>query len=269
MSSLGKLMHLRRMQNTLSGKIFTVALDHASSYGILDGLQDIQSMIDLVAKCKPEAMLLMPGTAQKCFQAYAGEIALILKCSTLSPHHPQHDVLVRTAEDAARLGADAIAMAVTVGSAHQAQVLANLSLLIKEAEHLGMPVIVHAYPNGENIPPDERYSVAQVSYASRLMMECGVDIIKTFYTGSAESFSLVVDVSKPALVVAAGGARLESEVEVLQMVYNVTESGAAGVTIGRNIWQSKNIPAMIQAIKAIVHENQSVETANQILQKAS
>jgi fructose-bisphosphate aldolase, class I len=198
-------------------------------------------------------MLLMKGVAERCFGAYAGHIALIMKASTLSPYHPQHDVWVQSVEDALRLGADAIAMALTVGSPDQAELLKQVSGLVREAERVGLPVIVHAYPNGELTPKDEVYSAARVGYASRLVMELGVDIVKTFYTGSAESFARVVEMASPALVVAAGGPRLETDADVLRMAGDVVTAGAAGITFGRNIWQSPRMDEMIGSLQQIVH----------------
>jgi DhnA family fructose-bisphosphate aldolase class Ia len=162
-------------------------------------------------------------------------------------------------EDALRLGADAIAMALTVGSPEQAFLLPNVAALVREADQVGLPVIIHAYPNGELVPPEERYSAARVSYAARLAMELGVDIIKTFYTGSAETFAQVVETAAPALVVAAGGPRLETEADVLQMAYDVRQAGAAGLTFGRNVWQSDNVGGMLAALQQILHQDGSVE----------
>ena len=203
----------------------------------------------------------MKGTAERCFQPYAGRIALIMKCSTLSPFHPEHDVWVSQVEQALQLGADAIGMAMTVGSAQQPYLLVNVAGLVREAERVGLPVIVHAYPNGELVPPDERFSAKQVGYAARLVMELGVDIVKTFYTGSAETFAQVVEMTAPALVVAAGGPRLETDTDVLQMAYNVRQAGAAGLTFGRNIWQSRNPAGMVRALGDILHHNGSVSDA--------
>jgi class I fructose-bisphosphate aldolase len=261
MTALGKAVRLRRMQNTASGRILTVAIDHAPSYGVLDGLEKAEAVIEKVAGSGPDAVLLMKGTAERCFQPYAGRISLILKCSSLSPFHPEHDVWVSHVEDALRLGADAVAMALTVGSVEQPYLLANLAALVREAEPVGMPVIVHAYPNGELVPPDERYSAHQVKYAARLGMELGVDIIKTFYTGSAETFAQVVETTAPALVVAAGGPRLETDADVLRMAYDVVQAGAAGITFGRNIWQSENTARMICALRHIVHEDGTADEA--------
>lgn len=261
MTTLGKAVRLARLQNPRSGRIFTVAVDHAPSYGVLPGIEGIQSVVDRVAAAGPDAMVMMKGIAERCFAPYAGRVALILKCSTLSPYHPDRDVLVGNVEQALRLGADAIAMALTVGSADQAQLLADLGALVREAETVGLPVIVHSYPCGELVPPDERYSAARVGYAARLVMELGVDVVKTFYTGSAETFAQVVEVAAPALVVAAGGPRLETDEDVLHMASSVVQAKAAGITFGRNIWQSSNPGSMIGALKHILHQDGTVAEA--------
>lgn len=258
---LGKVIRVARMRNPASGRILTIAIDHAPSYGVLEGLEDIRAVVDRVAAAGPDAMVMMKGVAERCFPPYAGRIALILKCSTLSPFHPEQDVCVSWVEDALRLGADAIAMALTVGSAQQPLLLSNLGALVRAAERVALPVIVHAYPCGELVPPDERYTEARVGYAARLAMEVGVDIVKTYYTGSAESFARVVEMAAPALVVAAGGPRLETDADVLGMAQGVVQAGAAGITFGRNVWQSANAPAMIRALKHIVHDNGPLDGA--------
>ncbi len=267
MTSLGKTTHLRRLQNPVSGRILTVALDHAPSYGMLAGLENISDMLQRVVAGKPDAILLMQGTAQRCYEPYAGVIPLLLKTSSLSPFHPHQDVWVTEVETALRLGADAVAMAFTVGCENQPGLMANLSGLVRQAERVGLPVIVHAYPNGPMVPPDQVYSAKQVCYAARMGMELGVDIVKTFYTGSAETFAEVVQVAAPALVVAAGGPRLNTDEDVLNMAEGVVKAGAAGITFGRNVWQSADPPAMIQALARVLHHGDSVAAAKRYLSK--
>jgi class I fructose-bisphosphate aldolase len=262
---LGKEIRTQRMKNPASGRIFTVAVDHAPSYGVLNGIEKIQAVVDRIAAAGPDAMVMMKGVAARCFQPHAGRVALIMKCSSLSPYHPQQDVWVSPVEDAVRLGADAIAMALTVGCPQQAQLMSNLGELVHEAEQVGMPVIVHSYPNGDLVPPDEVYSPQRVGYASRMAMELGVDIVKTFYTGSADTFARVVEMASPALVVAAGGPRLETDADVLRMAYDVVQAGAAGITFGRNIWQSENPAAIIRALKHILHHDGTVEQGLEML----
>lgn len=259
MTTLGKAVRIGRLRNPKSGRILTIAIDHAPSYGVLAGLERIGPVLDQVAGAGPDAMVMMPGVAERCFTPYAGRIALILKASTLSPYHSQRDVWTAKVEDALRLGADAIAMALTVGSPDQARLVSNLAALVRQAERVGLPVVVHAYPNGELVPPDERYSLLRVGYASRLAMELGVDIVKTFYTGSAQSFARVVEVAAPALVVAAGGPRLETDADVLRMAHEVILAGGSGVTFGRNVWQSRNPAAVVWALRRVVHDDADVD----------
>lgn len=269
MSTLGRVVRIARLRNPDSGRILTVAIDHAPSYGVLPGLESIARVTDEVAGGRPEALLMMKGAAQGCFLPYAGRIALILKSSTLSPFHPEHDVRVSHIEDALSLGADAVAMALTVGSPDQPALLRSLAALVREAQPVGMPVIVHAYPNGSLVPVDERYSAARVAYASRLAMEMGVDIVKTFYTGSAESFAQVVETASPALVVAAGGACLDTPMDCFRMAHQVMLAGAAGITFGRNIWQSQRPRRMVEVLKRIVHRDLSPEDALDMWQSAT
>jgi len=261
LTTLGKSIRLARLKNPTSGRILTVAVDHAPSYGVLPGIERICPVVDRVAAAGPDAMVMMKGTAKGCFAPHAGRVALIVKCSTISPHHPEFDVCASRVEEALRLGADAIAMALTVGSAGQAELLSSLGALVREAETVGLPVIVHSYPCGELVPPDERYSVKQVGYASRLVMELGVDIVKTFYTGSSETFAQVVEMASPALVVAAGGPRLESDGDVLRMAYDVVQAGADGITFGRNIWQSDDVAGIIGALQHVVHAGGTIAEA--------
>jgi DhnA family fructose-bisphosphate aldolase class Ia len=252
-TQLGKSVRLNRLRHPDSGRILTVAVDHAPSYGILHGLEHIQAVVDQVAGARPDAMVMMKGVAERCFGPHAGDVALMLKGSSLSPFHPEHDVVVSSVDDAVALGADAIAMAFTVGSDEQPELLRALAAIVRRAGEAGMPVVVHSYPCGRGVPEDERYTAERVGYAARLAMEVGVDIVKTYYTGSPESFSRVVDVASPALVVAAGGPRLTSDEDVLRMARGVVDAGAAGITFGRNIWQSDDPVRLIGALKEIVH----------------
>jgi class I fructose-bisphosphate aldolase len=263
-SVLGKSVRMNRLRNPVSGRVFTVALDHAPSYGVLDGLEDILSVLERVAEGKPDAIMLMKGPAEACYTRYAGHIPLILKCSTLSVWHPERDVWVNSVEDALRLGADAIAMAITIGSEYQPEILTNLAQLVREAERVGLPVIAHAYPNGALVPDDKRYSATQVSYAARLVMEVGVDIVKTFYTGSRHSFARVVQAAAPAHVVAAGGPRLDSIDDAFHMAHEAVLAGATGITFGRNVWQSGDIPNTIRALSHILHHDGTPPEAREI-----
>ena len=92
----------------------------------------------------------------------------------------------------------------------------------------------------------------------------GADIVKVPYTGNPETFRLAVEGS-PVPVVIAGGPKMKSEKEVLEMVYGAIQAGAAGLSIGRNIFQAKDPTKMVRAMALIVHEGKSVEEALEVL----
>ena len=96
--------------------------------------------------------------------------------------------------------------------------------------------------------------------ACRLAFEHGADQVKTYYTGSAESFRQVIN-GCPVPVLIAGGPKMDTTEEVLQVVYDSMAAGAAGTVFGRNIWQGSNMRGMIAALQSIIHDNASVSEA--------
>ena len=89
--------------------------------------------------------------------------------------------------------------------------------------------------------------------AARAAAECGTDIVKTWYTGSAEEFRQVVE-AVPTPVVAAGGAPAPKPINVLEQAAAVMEAGGIGMTCGRNIWQAEDPAKMVRALRAVVHD---------------
>jgi DhnA family fructose-bisphosphate aldolase class Ia len=156
--------------------------------------------------------------------------------------------------EAIALGADAISVAITVGGANQPRQTEHLGKIVRDARITGLPVVAHCYPKGESIPEDERFNVENVLYAARVGAELGVDIIKTYYTGSSETFARVVD-SVPAMVVAAGGPKVSDLDQMLKTVQDIMKAGAAGITYGRNIWQDPDPIGVVAALNAMVHED--------------
>jgi len=121
-----------------------------------------------------------------------------------------------------------------------------------------MPLLTMMYPRGERIK--DEYDVGAIKHVARLGAELGADIVKVSYTGTMESFREVV-AGCPVPVVIAGGPKMSSDREILEMVKGAVEAGGAGVSIGRNIFQHRDPSRMVGAISLIVHENAGVEEA--------
>jgi len=259
---LAKRVRLNRLFSSPSGRLVTVAIDHpiAFSYDINPHLYRVRDLLPRIAECPPDAVTMMKGTAVHCWEPFAGRIPLIVQTSCFTPGMPTRDHQFGFVEDALRLGAEAIAMTITVGTEAQGDGLAMLGRLVSDAAPAGLPVVAHIYPKGELVPKGERYTARWSRYAARVGAEVGVDLVKTDYTGSAESFREVVDACAVP-VVAAGGQRLDSFRDVLAMAQGVVEAGGAGLTLGRNVWASGDVAGAIRALKAVVHDGASVDDA--------
>ena len=261
---LGKAIRLGRLFNRESGRLLAITLDHAIARGVLPGLVDVGTAIRSVVAGRPDAITLQKGIASRVFSPdYAADgISLIVKATSYSPFHPTLDTPTATVEEAVRLGADAISVGMLVGGADQAQQLTHLSSVAREAEALGLPLAAHIYPRGEGLQ-GERKSVENVQYAVRAGAEVGVDIVKTEYTGSAESFAEVVQAAYPAKVVLAGGSPGGELRDYFQMTADALAAGAAGFTYGRFVWQHPQPGRVVEALSLMVHQDKGVDDALQ------
>jgi DhnA family fructose-bisphosphate aldolase class Ia len=138
--------------------------------------------------------------------------------------------------------------------------LATLGRFATEADRAGLPLIAHIYPKGELIKEQERYSATHMAYAVRAGVELGVDIVKTWYTGSPGSFRKVIEASH-GRVIAAGGPAMETPRQLFEMTRGVMDAGALGVAYGRNIFQARDPARMIEAIKLLIHKTALVADA--------
>ena len=129
---------------------------------------------------------------------------------------------------------------------------------MNEAEEYGMPVLAITAV-GKEMDRDARY----LGLACRIAAEIGAHMVKTYYC--SEDFDKVVE-SCPIPIVIAGGKKIP-EMEALEMAHNAISKGAAGVDMGRNIFQSEHPIAMIQAVRAVVHENCTPDEAFELFNK--
>lgn len=163
-----------------------------------------------------------------------------------------NEAITTSIEEAIRLNAAALALSIFVGEQYEHQTLVNLAKLVDEGERYGIPVLA-VTAVGKEMVRDARY----LGLACRIAAELGAQMVKTYY---CEGFEKVVE-SCPVPVIIAGGKKLPKETDALQLTYDAIQHGAAGVDMGRNIWQSDYPVAMIRAVRHIVHENASVKEA--------
>jgi len=240
--------------------LLAVAVDQAMARGIFDELMPIDRKISEIVTGGPDAITMHKGLAEKCFRKHAGKTGLILKCSTFSPYQPNYDTWVTDVEAAVKLGADAVSMGCIVGGDDQYEQLRNLGMIADKALDYGIPLVAHIYPRGNQIPKEEQNNWKNVAYAVRTGAELGVDIVKTKYTGSPETFQKVIE-SAPCKVVVAGGYIGHNPEDYFQMVRDVIDVGGAGITFGRFVWNNNNPTATVKTLAALIHEGLSVSEA--------
>ena len=169
-----------------------------------------------------------------------------------------NETIITSVEEAIRLNATCLALSIFVGSKYEHQTLSNLAKLVDEGEKYGIPVLA-VTAVGKEMARDARY----LSLACRIAAELGAHIVKTYY---CENFEKVVE-GCPVPVIIAGGKKSPKEIDALELAYNAIQHGAAGVDMGRNIWQSDYPVEMIKAVRSIVHENFNLNEAYNFLLK--
>jgi fructose-bisphosphate aldolase/2-amino-3,7-dideoxy-D-threo-hept-6-ulosonate synthase len=164
-------------------------------------------------------------------------------------------------DDAIRIGADAVSIHVNVGAEDEAEMLHDLGRVARTCDLWGMPLVAMMYPRGARVKSE--HGVEYVKLAARVGSELGADIVKTNYTGSPDTFREVVQGCNVPVVI-AGGPKMDTERDLLQMVYDAVNVGAAGVAFGRNIFQADNPTLLVRKLCAVVHKDFTPEEAEKI-----
>ncbi|MFQ5800446.1 MAG: 2-amino-3,7-dideoxy-D-threo-hept-6-ulosonate synthase [Candidatus Hydrothermarchaeales archaeon] len=265
MSEIGKRVRLERILNRKTRRTIIVPMDHGVSVGPIKGLVDMPEAVNSVAEGGANAVLLHKGAIKTGHRGYGRDIGLImhLSASTSLGPDPNNKVLVSTVEEAIKLGADAVSVHINIGAEEEAEMLMKLGRVSRECAEWGMPLLAMMYPRGEKIKSE--HDVEVVKLAARAGAELGADMVKTNYTGDIDSFKEVVK-GCPVPVVIAGGPKMNTPIDVLQMVHDAIQAGAAGTSIGRNVFQHESPTAMCSAISEIVHKNASVKKAKKVLE---
>ena len=268
MAMLGQEVRMSRLVNPKSNKMMAITVDHATSRGIapLTGLHHVQDTIDKIILGRPDAMTLTKGIAEHCMWNHAGEVAMLMKISNYSPVAPTKDTIFGTVDEAIRMGADAVSMGCMTLGDFQGEQFEAIGRVSEECMRKGMPLIGHVYPKGESVKPEDRTAWENIAYCVRSACELGMDIIKTTYTGDPESMAKVVaTVPSTFRIVIQGGDACKTLDDYLQMTRDAMDCGVGGVTMGRFVWDYKDVTALVIALRYIIHEGYSVKEAKELL----
>ena len=243
----GMKNRLARVFSPATGRTVMLAVDHGYFQGPTTGLERIDlSIVPLLPFC--DALFCTRGILRSVVPAESPK-PMVLRASggpSILREDLSDEQIAMDMEDAVRLNAAGIGIQVFIGGEHETRSIHNMTKLVDAGLRYGMPVMgVTAV--GKNMVRDAKY----FRLACRIIAELGAQYVKTYYVD--DGFETVT-ASCPVPIVMAGGKKLP-ELEALTMAYNAVQQGAAGVDMGRNIFQSDAPQAMISAVHAVVHKN--------------
>lgn len=253
----GMKNRMARIFKPETGKTVMLAVDHGYFLGPISKLENPRKTIEPLIPYT-DAIMLTRGVLRNCVNPEFN-LPVVLRVSggnSIVGKDLSNEEIITSVREAVRLNVSAVAFSIYVGAEYEHQTLVCLSKLIDECEDYGIPVLAVTAVGKELEKRDARY----LSLACRIAAELGARFIKTYY---CEDFEKVVEASPVPLVI-AGGPKMDSEEAVFKVAYEAISKGAKGVDFGRNIWQSSHPVAMINAIRAIVHEGADVKKAIEV-----
>ncbi len=239
------------------GRYLMIPMDHGITIGAVRGLKNIGATVDAVTRGGADSVLTQKGLAERVHPNKNGAGYVIhLNGSTAIGPDSNDKRVTGTVEEAIRAGADAVSFHLNVGSDYEREQMEDLARVTDRAEAMGMPVLAMTYARGPEI--DETDPEA-LGHAARLGEEIGAHLIKTGYSGDAESYEHVID--STALPVLIAGGEPSGNLATLEAVRGAMDAGAAGVSIGRTVFQHDDPERMTRAVSGIVHDDLAPEAA--------
>lgn len=259
--SFAREVRLRRLYRHADQRLLIVPLDHSVTDGpIAGGGRKVDTLVGLLAASGVDAVVLHKGSLRHIDRRWFTGMSLIvhLSASTVRGPNPDAKYLVASVEEALRLGADAVSVHVNLGALDEARQIADLAKVADDCDRWNLPLLAMMYPRGPKIRDPRNPEL--IAHAATVAADLGADIVKSVYPGSVEDMADIVR-NCPVPVIAAGGPRTHPA-QVRSYVDDVIRSGAAGVAIGRNIFQADDPAATAREIAAVVHGGASSEPAS-------
>ena len=251
---------LARIIRPHSGRGVMLAVDHGYFLGPTEHLEVPRKTIQPLLPYADSLMLTRGILRTSVDEKYPIPVVLrVSGGSSIIGKDLSNEKITTSVKEAIRLNATALALSIFVGAPYEHESLVNLGKLVDEGEEYGIPVLAVTAVGKELEKRDARY----LALSCRIAAEFGAHIVKTYY---CENFEKVVN-SCPVPVIIAGGPKLDSELDALQLTYDALHAGAVGVDMGRNIWQSDYPVPMIKAVRALVHQRVTVKEAHEIFIK--
>lgn len=244
----GKQLRLKRIFPG-DRRLFSVPLDHSVSMGPIDGLEETPTLVEELVRAGVDLVIVTKGAVRGLVPVLTPRTLLGIHMSASTSLNPNSNrkVLAGTAEEAIALGADLLSIQVNFGIPEEGEMLRDLGIAADQCRAVGLPLLCMAYVKKANGgTPDE------LRHACRAAADLGADIVKTSYPGSLEEYRRIVRTT-PAPLLLGGGNRLDDDQAFLALVRETVTAGAAGICIGRNLFQRRPVETFAKQVAAILH----------------
>jgi DhnA family fructose-bisphosphate aldolase class Ia len=247
----GKQVRMNRIRGD-DGKILMVAMDHAAIGGPMRYLESPLEAIEAVVKGGPDSLLLTRGMLRHGWKAVPSHVGVLLRISggftILEGAQEFRDRVISTVEDALRWGVDGVAVTVKFGHELEGEFIQAVSAVADACDRWEVPLLVEAMAalrGSSGLEEEEALAVAARSAA-----ELGADLVKVKYP-SKEGDLAEVAKGCPVPILVLGGEKAADD-EVLDMVSRALKEGAAGVTMGRNVWQREDAAEFVRRLRSVM-----------------
>ncbi len=250
---------------TRNGNSLILAYDHGLEHGPVD-FEDVpesanpERVFEVARHDAVTALAVQKGVAEQYYPDYEDDVNLLVKLngtSNLWQPDDYYSPLNCTVDYAVEeLGADAVGYTLYAGSNHEDRMAETFRDVQEAAHRHGVPVVMWAYPRGRGVKNDKKTGV--ISYAARIGLELGSDIVKCKYPGSRKDMEKVVRMTGRTKVVMSGGSKRSDEA-FLTDVHDTMEAGGNGLAVGRNVFQRENPTEILDKLEGVIYDEKSVE----------
>ncbi|MEM0129570.1 MAG: fructose-bisphosphate aldolase [Thermoplasmata archaeon] len=245
----GKAIRLRRIFPGEGHRLFSVPLDHSVSMGPIDGLERTAPLVEELQRGGVDLVVVPKGAVGPLVPVLLPRtlLGIHVSASTSLGPEPDRKALVGTAEEAVALGADLLSVQVNFGIPAEGEMLRSLGIAADQCRSVGLPLMCMAYvkkPGGG--------TADEIRHACRAAADTGADIVKTGYPGSLAEYRRLV-ATTPVPLLLGGGSRQSDDAGFLRLVRETVEAGAAGICIGRNLFQRRPVEPLARQVAAILH----------------
>jgi putative autoinducer-2 (AI-2) aldolase len=253
----GMKNRLANIFDATSGRTVMLAFDHGYFLGPTSGLERVD--LDIVPLIPyADTLMLTRGILRTSIPpTYTRGIVLRASGGPSILRELSDEQIAVSIDEAVRLNVAAMAVQVFIGSENETQSIHNMTRLIDMGNAAGIATLA-VTAVGKDMARDAQY----FRLATRMCAELGATYIKTYYVD--EDFDTVT-AGCPVPIVIAGGKKIP-EADALELAYKAVQEGAAGVDMGRNIFQAEHPIAMIQAVRKVVHEDLKPAEAYELYQ---